>query len=222
MNHGSDERSVHDAAEIIARGGIIAFRTDTFYGLGADPFNRSAVQRIKQLKGREATKAILVVISDLDQIERFISERSHAFDLLAEQFWPGPLTLIGKAAPQVPGEVTAGTGTIGIRLPDDEEVRALVSACGGALTATSANVSGEEPAKTAQQVLKYFGDAIDLIVDGGEARTSAPSTVVDTTGAKPSVVREGAITAAEVEGALSEVKSVPPALAGGSIAEPAS
>ena len=113
-------------AETIARGGIIAFRTDTFYGLGADPFNRSALQRIKQLKGREANKPILVVISDLDQIERFISERSRAFDLLAERFWPGALTLIGKAAPAVPDEVTAHTGTIGVRLPDDDNVRALV------------------------------------------------------------------------------------------------
>ena len=194
-------------AETIARGGVIAFRTDTFYGLGVDPFNRIALQRIKQLKGREATKPILVVISDIDQIERFISERSRAFDHLAERFWPGALTLIGKAALAVPDEVTADTGTIGIRLPDDDNVRELIRACGGALTATSANLSGEEPARSAQQVHKYFGDAIDLIVDGGEARTNAPSTVVDTTGARPRVVREGAITAAEVEGALSEMKS---------------
>src|SRR5713226_5648877 len=118
MNHGFDERPIQDAAKTIARGGVIAFRTDTFYGLGADPFNRSAVQRIKQLKGREANKPILVVISDIDQVERFISERSRTFDLLAERFWPGPLTLIGKAAPEVPDEIGAGTGTVGVRLPD--------------------------------------------------------------------------------------------------------
>ena len=195
-------KSLSLIGETIARGGIIGFRTDTFYGLGADPFNRSALQRIKQLKGREAGKPILVVISDLDQIERFISERSRAFDLLAERFWPGALTLIGMAKMEVPDEITAGTGTTGIRLPGDEPVRAFVRSCGGALTATSANLSGANPARTAEEVESYFGAGIDLIVDGGEARANAPSTVVDTTGPKPNVVREGAITAAEVERAL--------------------
>ena len=183
----------HLAAEIIARGGVIAFRTDTFYGLGADPFNRSAVQRIKQLKGREANQPILVVISDIDQIEHFITERSRAFDLLAERFWPGALTLIGKAAPEVPGEVTAGTGTIGVRLPGDDNVRALLRACGGALTATSANPSGAEPARTAGEVERYFGAAVDLIIDGGEARADRPSTVVDARAAELKLIREGAV-----------------------------
>lgn len=190
------------AAEIITSGGIIAFRTDTFYGLGADPFNRSALQRIKQLKGREEKKPILVVISDIGQIERLISERSPAFDLLAERFWPGALTLIGKAAPAVPDEVTAGTETIGVRLPDDDKVRALVRSCGGALTATSANPSGAEPARTAEEVESYFGSSIDLIVDGGEARSDLPSTVVDAGGPEPKLIREGAIAWAEIQNAL--------------------
>ena len=178
---------------MVVSGGIIAFRTDTFYGLGADPFNRRALQRIKQLKGREATKPILVVIGDTDQIKRFIAERSSAFDLLAERFWPGALTLIGTAAPTVPDEVTAGTGTIGIRLPGDDNVRALVRSCGGALTATSANPSGEKPARTAEEVAGYFGAAVDLIVDGGEARADLPSTVVDVRTAEPKLIREGAV-----------------------------
>ncbi len=199
MYERSDERSIHRATEIIARGGVIAFRTDTFYGLGADPFNRSAVQRIKELKGREEGKPILVVISYRNQVERFISERSPQFDVLTEKFWPGPLTLIGKAAPQVPTDLTADTGTIGIRLPDDDEVRALIRSCGGALTATSANRSGQEPARTAAEVDRYFGNAIDLIVDGGEARTDRPSTVVDVSAAEPTLNREGAIAWAEIQ-----------------------
>jgi len=189
-------------AETIARGGIIAFRTDTFYGLGANPLNRSAVQRIKQLKGREATKPILVVVSDIDQIERFISVRSRAFEALAERFWPGALTLIGQASPQVPDEVTADTGTIGVRLPDDDKVRALVRACGGALTATSANPSGAEPARTAEEVASYFAAAVDLIVDGGQARIDRPSTVVDAAGPDPKLIREGAIEWSEIQKAL--------------------
>jgi L-threonylcarbamoyladenylate synthase len=194
--------SLSRAAETVTRGGIIAFRTDTFYGLGADPFNRRALQRIKQLKGREATKPILVVISDIDQIKRFIAERSGAFDLLAERFWPGALTLIGKAAPLVPEEVTADTGTIGIRLPGDDKVRALVRSCGGALTATSANPSGAEPARTAEEVASYFGPSVDLIVDGGEAQAELPSTVVDAGGPDPKLIREGAIPWSEIQNAL--------------------
>src|SRR5438309_1339445 len=145
------ESSITQAADIISRGGVIAFRTDTFYGFGANPFDVGAVHRIKKLKGREDSKPILLVISDRDQVERFIEKPSKDFSRLAERFWPGPLTLIGTAQPAVPEEITAGTRTVGIRLPDDEDVRDLVRACGGALTATSANPSAQQPAKTAQE-----------------------------------------------------------------------
>jgi L-threonylcarbamoyladenylate synthase len=180
-------------ARAIQSGGVIAFRTDTFYGLGADPFARAAVQRIKELKGREDNKPILIVISDRDQVERFITQPSQSFQLLSEAFWPGALTLIGKARPEVAAEITAGTGTIGVRLPNDERVRALVRACGGALTATSANPSHEPPATNANAVQNYFGDSIDLIIDDGESQTDAPSTVVDATSDNPKLIREGVI-----------------------------
>ena len=181
------------AAEIIAHGGVIGFRTDTFYGLGADPLNRQAVQAIKKLKGREDRKPILIVISDFERVDRFITERSPAFEGLANQFWPGPLTLIGRATADVPDEITAGTKTVGVRLPNDDKVRALVRACGGALTATSANPTHAAPARSAQAVQDYFGDAIDLIVDGGEASGDQPSTVVDATTNEPKLIREGVI-----------------------------
>src|SRR5712691_3196782 len=190
MISADNDRIRIEAAALINRGGVIAFRTDTFYGLGANPFNRSAVQRIKQLKGREASKPILVVISDIDQIQRFISGRSPAFDLLSERFWPGPLTLIVKATESVPDEITSGTGTIGVRLPADDNVRPLVRVCGGALTATSANPSGAGPARTAEEVAGYFGAAVDLIIDSGEAQSDRPSTVVDASGADPKLVRK--------------------------------
>ena len=196
-------------AEIIARGGVIAFRTDTFYGLGADPFNSAAVQRIKKLKGREDGKPILIVISDRDQVERFIAERSPAFDLLIEKFWPGPLTLIGKAAAGVPEEIAAGSATVGVRFPDDDEVRALVRACGGALTATSANLSGNPPARTANEAAAYFLTGLDLIVDGGEVTAGLPSTVLDLTDSVPRVIREGAVSRAEIARALSTLVEVP-------------
>jgi L-threonylcarbamoyladenylate synthase len=201
--------------EMIARGGIIAFRTDTFYGLGADPFNASAVQKVKDLKGREEDKPILVLISDVEQLDRLIENRSSAFDELAKDFWPGALTIIGEAIGQLARELTAGTKTVGVRLPDDDRVRALVRACGGALTATSANPSGEPPARTAEEVANYFADGIDLIVNGGAAETDQPSTVVDATGAGSAgilpasrtevrLVRQGSIAWSEIQSALSE------------------
>jgi L-threonylcarbamoyladenylate synthase len=197
-------KSYSRAAEIIARGGVIAFRTDTFYGLGADPFNRDAVQRIKQLKGREEHQPILIVLSERAAVKRFVAEPSRAFQLLADRFWPGPLTLIGDAVAEIPEEVTAGTKTIGVRLPDDDRVRALVRACGGALTATSANPSHEEPARTAAQVFSYFENGIDLIVDDGDVVTDRPSTVVDACGVASRLIREGAINWSAIRAELSK------------------
>ena len=199
--------SLAGIVETVTRGGVIAFRTDTFYGLGADPFKVTAVQRIKQLKGREERKPILIVISDRKQVGRFIHQPSAIFNLLAETFWPGPLTLIGKATAEVPVEITAGTETVGIRLPADDRVRELIEACGGALTATSANPSHEAPAKTAEEVRAYFGNKIDLIVDGGTARTDQPSTAVDARGSETKLVREGIIAWEEIQKELNRKAS---------------
>jgi L-threonylcarbamoyladenylate synthase len=112
------------------------------------------------------------------------------------------LTLVGKARADVPDELTAGTGTIGVRLPADDDVRALVRVCGGALTATSANLAGARPARTAAEVARAFPHGLALIVDGGPARTDKPSTVVDVTGDTPRLIREGAIVWREIEAAL--------------------
>lgn len=189
-------------ADVIARGGVIAFRTDTFYGLGADPFNAVAIQKIRELKGREEKKPILVLVSDTDQIDRLIEKRSNAFNELAKRFWPGPLTIIGEATAALPDELTADTKTVGVRLPDDDRVRALVRACGGALTATSANPSGESPARTAEEVQAYFSDRLDLVIDDGPAQTDRPSTVVNATTSEAMLIREGVIPWAEIEAAL--------------------
>jgi len=184
---------------VVSGGGIIAFRTDTLYGLGADPFNREAVRRIKQLKGREENKPILIVISDYDQLHRFIDHVSPAFELLAKHFWPGALTLIGTAHASVPEEITAGTNSLGVRLPNDDRVRAIVRSCGGALTATSANPSNAAPARNAREVHEYFGDDIDLIIDDGEVESDLPSTVVDVSTAEPGLIREGVIAWATIQ-----------------------
>jgi L-threonylcarbamoyladenylate synthase len=191
--------STTKAAEAIARGCVIAFRTDTFYGIGADPFNAEAVARVRELKGREDNKPILLLISDVEQIERLIAERSAAFARAAEKLWPGPLTIIGRAVATLPLEITAGTGTVGVRLPADESVRELVRQCGGVLTATSANPSGREPGRSASEVTSYFPHGLDLIVDGGEVIATQPSTVLDATTSPPRIIREGAIPREAIE-----------------------
>jgi L-threonylcarbamoyladenylate synthase len=193
-----NEETRMEAARIIADGGVIAYLTDTFYGLGADPLNRKAVTRIRELKGREDDKPILLLVSDESEVNRFI-EQSGFYKMIATGKWPAPLTLIGVSRPEVPIELTAGTNSLGVRLPDDEEVRSLVRACGGALTATSANVSGQHPARTAKEVENYFPTGIDLIIDGGEVTATQPSTVLDLSGAEARVIREGAVTREELK-----------------------
>lgn len=190
------------AAQVIADGGVVVFRTDTFYGLGADPFNRDALRALNELKGRDG-KPILVVIGDVWVAQRFIRRQSEVFKTLSAHHWPGPLTLVGEADGEVPTELTAGEGTVGVRLPDDERVRGLVRACGGALTATSANPAGEPPARTAQEALRYFQGRVELVLDDGEARSELPSTVVDATGAAAArLIREGALAVEQIRRTL--------------------
>ena len=167
--------------------------------MGADPFNRDALSALNSLKGREGGKPILVVISDVAEVERFIASRSNLFNVISARHWPGALTLVAAARANVPEELTAGSGTVGVRLPDDEEVRALVRACGGALTATSANPAGEPPARTAEDVAHYFPEGLALIVDGGESRTEQPSTVLDVSGLNARLIREGFVTREELQ-----------------------
>lgn len=199
LPHG--DAALREAARRTAEGGLVAFRTDTFYGLGADPFNTQALERINALKGRDG-KPILVVVSDALMVARFVAGETEAFRALAAEFWPGALTLVLRARREVPELITAGTGTIGVRLPADEEVRELVGACGGALTATSANPAGAPPARAARDVETYFGDSLPLVIDGGETTSERPSSVVDVTGDGASLIREGVVTADSLERAL--------------------
>lgn len=192
------------AADVIGRGGVLAFRTDTFYGLGADPFNRDALQRINELKGRDG-KPILVVISEASKAERFMAQRSKLFEAVCERHWPGALTIVVRARMELPDELTAASGTIGLRLPDDDEVRSFIRSTGGALTATSANLAGEPPARTAEEVARSFPAGLDLIVDGGTARTDKPSTVLDLSGGNPRLIREGAVERSRLEETLRDL-----------------
>lgn len=196
-SHETRER----AARVTAGGGLVAFRTDTFYGVGADPFNPAALELINALKGRDG-KPILVLAADPEDAARLVAERTSTFDLLAARHWPGALTLVARARAEAPALLTAGTGTVGVRLPEDAEARAVVRACGGLLTATSANPAGRPPARTAAEVASYFPEGLGLVIDGGATRAELPSTVLDVTGPAPRLVREGVVTRAELESTL--------------------
>jgi L-threonylcarbamoyladenylate synthase len=189
------------AGLVVSGGGLLAFRTDTFYGLGADPFNASALERINALKGRDG-KPVLVIVDSAEAASRLVAGRTRAFELLAAHHWPGALTLVAEAREGLPELLTAGTGTVGVRLPSDPDARGVTRACGGLLTATSANPSGEPPARTAAEVARYFPEGLGMVLDGGETRSELPSTVLDVCGERPRLIREGVVSRAELEATL--------------------
>jgi L-threonylcarbamoyladenylate synthase len=195
--------SLRGAADLVRRGGVIAFPTETFYGLGACPFDARAVQRIVALKDRSLRAGpILVLIRSRADLAAFVSEITPAAERLMEACWPGPLTLVFRASAAVPSVLTADTGTIGVRLPAHPDVQRLLEAVGGPLTGTSANRSGRPPATTADDVARALGDGVDAILNGGETPGGLPSTVVDTTVSPPRVIREGRVPTASLRSVL--------------------
>jgi L-threonylcarbamoyladenylate synthase len=178
---------------VIDAGGVIAYPTDTFYGLGVDPRNPRAVEKVFAIKGRKADQPILLLLHDRTDVSSWVSEVTPSALQLMARFWPGPLTLVFRAAPHVPPELTAGTGTIGLRVPGNDVTRTLLGSVGHSLTGTSANRSGRPSPRTADEVLQELGDSIDLILDGGPAAEVRPSTVVDVTEEPPRLVRQGVV-----------------------------
>jgi L-threonylcarbamoyladenylate synthase len=185
-----------DYDEIVALlrgGGIIGFPTDTAYGLGCDPFDKGAVERLFRLKGRPETKPILLVIDSLAMAES-ISQPSEMFRAVANKFWPGPLTVVVEAKAAVPDNVTAGTGTIGLRWPVAPIATNLLKRFGKPITATSANRTGQLSAITAGEIRLQFGEGLDAIVDGGSLPVRGGSTLLDITADPPILLREGPIS----------------------------
>jgi len=178
---------------VISRGGGIAYPTDTYYGLGADPKNPVAVKRLFEIKGRKADQPILLLIAKADDVKMWTAGINPASENLMKTFWPGPLTLVFKARAEVLRELTAGTGTIGLRVPGNELTRSLLDFLGIALTGTSANVAGEASPQTAEEAAASLGNTVDLILDGGRTAGGRPSTVVDVSTGQPLVLREGAL-----------------------------
>ena len=197
--HPMTEAALSQAARVVRDGGVIAFPTETFYGLGVTPGDSAAVQRLFALKGRSpASSPILVLIRHRQDLESLTSEISPSAELLMKACWPGPLTIVFRASSRVPSVLTAGTGTIGIRLSAAPSLQRLLHAVGGPLTGTSANRSGALPAVTAEDVQVSLGADVDLILDGGRTPGGFASTVVDTTVTPVRLIREGALSRSAV------------------------
>lgn len=184
---------LEDAAAILRAGGLVAFPTESFYGLGADALSATAVARVFQVKGRPETKPVLVLVDSVPMAAALAAELSEGTRALMRRHWPGPLTLVVRAAPHVPAALTAGTGTVGVRLPGHPVARALVRAAARPITAPSANRTGAPPPTTAAAVHRALGLDVDLILDGGPTAGGTGSTVADCTSWPPRVLRAGPI-----------------------------
>ncbi len=199
-----DEASLRVAAEAIRRGGLVAFPTETVYGLGADALNPRAVKKIFEVKGRPPDNPLIVHISDWEMLGRIADEVPKAALKLARKFWPGPLTLVLKRKKVIPDEVTAGLPTVAVRMPAHEVALKLIRLSDTPIAAPSANPSGRPSPTTGSHVLRDLDCKVDVILDGGETYFGLESTIIDVTRNPPVLLRPGPIAVEDVEKALGE------------------
>ncbi|MCL5265845.1 MAG: L-threonylcarbamoyladenylate synthase [Chloroflexi bacterium] len=199
-----DPASIEIAAGVLGDGGLVAFPTDTVYGLGAHAFVPQAVQRIFEVKGRAAEKAIPILLADPGDLPLVAESVSPAAQKLVERFWPGGLTIVLPKSPDVPNVVTSGGSTIAVRVPNHPAALALIRRAGAPLAVTSANRSGRASPKTAEEVRADLEGLIEVILDGGRVPGGRESTVLDLTRPQPTVLRRGAIGVAELEQCLAQ------------------
>lgn len=197
-----EPEKINEAVAILKNGGVIGFPTETFYGLGADASNESAIEKIFGVKGRDFHNPILVVIGEPGHVDHFAGDIPAQARSLMQRFWPGPVTILFRASAAVSPKLTAGSGKIGIRLTSHPIARELARKLGGPLTATSANLSGAPECSTAAEVLSQLEGRIDGIVDGEITPGGKGSTIVDATVFPVNVLREGVIPAALIQETL--------------------
>jgi L-threonylcarbamoyladenylate synthase len=195
---GPDDPAIREAAAVLAAGGLVAFPTETVYGLGADGLNPEAVARIYAAKGRPATNPVILHVDGIASAMALASRWPAEATALAERFWPGPLTLVLPASEQVPAIVRAGGPTVALRCPAHPVAQALIKAVGRPLAAPSANRSQHLSPTLAGHVASSLGEAVDLILDGGPTEAGLESTILDLSGARLRILRPGPITPAEL------------------------
>lgn len=202
-------QDIEKAVAVLRGGGLVAFPTETVYGLGADAASRAAVQKIYAAKGRPADHPLIVHVADAVQLANWARDIPPSAARLAKRFWPGPLTIILRRAPHVGDLVTGGQDTVALRVPAHPVAQALLRTFGGGVAAPSANRFGRVSATTAEHVRHEFGPAVDCVLDGGAADLGIESTIVDLSGAQPALLRPGWITAAQLEQALGAPLAAP-------------
>ena len=196
------EEEIESAAQTLRRGGLVAFATETVYGLGADASNPVALRKLFAAKNRPADHPVIVHLADMSDLKHWAADIPRHAWLLAEKFWPGPLTMVFKRAAHVSDLITGGQDTVGLRVPSHPVAQQLLRAFGGGIAAPSANRFGRVSPTTAQHVREEMGNAVDLLLDGGPCEVGIESTIVDLTHATPAILRPGRISAQQIADAL--------------------
>ena len=200
------EATIDRAVSVLRAGRLVAFPTETVYGLGADATNSRAVRGVFTTKGRPGTNPLIIHVADEQMARRYAAQWPKEAARLARQFWPGPLTLVVHMGEAIVPEATAGLGTVGLRAPDHAVALELLRAFGGPIAAPSANRSGRISPTTAEHVRRELGDAVDLVLDGGPCKVGIESTVLDLTRGKPAILRPGAVTQQQIEQVIGVVE----------------
>lgn len=195
----SDRKSIDLAVQLLKRGEVIAFPTDTVYGIGADGLTERAIEKLFEAKARPRDKAIPFLLARVNDLSQVASEIPKDVKVLAEKFWPGALTLVLPAHSRVPKILTAEGDSVAVRVPNHDVTRELIRGLGTPLAATSANISSQPDPQTAEQVTAYLDGRIPLILDGGATPGNIPSTVLDLTTEPPTIRRVGAISPEQIE-----------------------
>lgn len=215
-----DEEVIARAGDILKRGGLVAFPTETVYGLGGDATNPDASHRIYRAKGRPSDNPLIVHITNMKALEEITAQVPPAAYVLAERFWPGPLTMIFQKNDRIPHETTGGMDTVAVRMPSDPIARALIDASSGYVAAPSANTSGRPSPTQAEHVAQDLNGKIDMIIDGGPVHIGLESTIIDLTEDVPMILRPGYITLEMLRRELGEVRVDPGLIAADSDRKP--
>jgi len=196
-----------EVLNVFKKGGVIAYPTETFYGLCVDPFNETAVKKLFYLKGRDFDKPVSILIKDKEMLFELVEDVPLQAEILIDKFWPGPLTIIFRAKRAISSVLTGNTGKVGVRISSNHVAQQLTEITGSPITATSANPSGKKSPVTVREVIDYFGNRVDLILDGGILSGKLGSTIVDVTGKSLAIIREGEIPLRILTECLEEGKS---------------
>lgn len=201
-----DNDAIKEAGEILKKGGLVAFPTETVYGLGGDALNAASSAKIYEAKGRPSDNPLIVHISHVESLSRIVKKVPKEAYMLADKYWPGPLTMIFNKSEEVPMETTGGLETVAVRMPSHKIARALIDAAGGYIAAPSANRSGRPSPTVARYVIEDLEGRVEMIIDGGEVNIGLESTIIDLTGERPMILRPGFVTEKMLESVIGEVE----------------